>query len=77
MKRANIVKEVRLIHVIVSALLFLSGIFLISWPDIGGVAARWLVGANLILTGSARLLGYFANDLYRLATCIHIKVVIT
>ncbi len=67
MKRANIVKEVRIIHVIVSALLFLSGVFLISWPDIGGIAARWLVGANLILTGLVRLLGYFANDLYRLA----------
>ena len=62
MKRANIVKEVRVIHVIVSALLFFSGVFLI-----GGVAARWLVGANLILTGAVRMLGYFSNDLYRLA----------
>ena len=67
MKRANIVKEVRVIHVIVSALLFFSGVFLIAWPDIGGVAARWLVGANLILTGTVRMLGYFSNDLYRLA----------
>ena len=67
MKRANIVKEVRIIHVIVSALLFFSGIFLIAWPDIGGVAARWLVGANLVLTGTVRILGYFSNDLYRLA----------
>ena len=67
MKRANIVKEVRIIHVIVSALLFFSGVFLITWPDIGGIAARWLVGANLILTGAVRTLGYFSNDLYRLA----------
>jgi uncharacterized membrane protein HdeD (DUF308 family) len=67
MKRANIVKEVRVIHVIVSALLFFSGVFLIIRPDIGGVAARWLVGANLILTGTVRMLGYFSNDLYRLA----------
>ena len=67
MKRANIVKEVRVIHVVVSALLFLSGVFLFTWPDIGGIAARWLVGANLIATGAVRLLGYFANDLYRLA----------
>ena len=67
MKRANIVKEVRVIRVIVSALLFFSGVFLITWPDIGGIAARWLVGANLILTGAVRTLGYFSNDLYRLA----------
>ena len=67
MKRANIVKEVRVTHVIVSALLFFSGIFLIARPDIGGFAARWLVGANLIRTGVVRILGYFSNDLYRLA----------
>lgn len=67
MKRANIVKEVRVIHVIVSALLFFSGLFLIVWPDIGGHAARWLVGANFVLVGVVRALGYFANDLYRLA----------
>lgn len=67
MKRANIVKEVKIIHVIVSALLFFSGLFLIVWPGIGGMAARWLVGANFIITGLVRLLGYFANDLYRLA----------
>ena len=67
MKRANNVKEVRIIHVIVSALLFLSGVFLIARPDIGGGAARWLVGANLIVTGAVRILGYFSNDLYRLA----------
>lgn len=67
MKRANIVKEVKIIHVVVSALLFLSGIFLIGWPDIGSIAARWLVGANFVLVGAIRVLGYFSNDLYRLA----------
>ncbi|MBE6604967.1 MAG: DUF308 domain-containing protein [Ruminococcaceae bacterium] len=67
MKRANIVKEVKIIHVTVSALLFFSGLFLCIWPDIGGLAARWLVGANFIVTGLVRLLGYFSNDLYRLA----------
>lgn len=67
MKRANIVKEVKIIHVTVSVLLFFSGVFLFVWPDIGGIAARWLVGVNFIITGLVRLLGYFTNDLYRLA----------
>ena len=67
MKRANIVKEAKITHLVVSALLFLSGIFLICWPEAGAVIIRWLVGANLILCGIARVLGYFANDLYRLA----------
>ncbi len=67
MKRANIVKEVKIIHVVVSALLLLSGLFLAIWPDFGKLAARWLVGANFVLVGSIRVLGYFSNDLYRLA----------
>ena len=48
MKRANIVKEVKVIHVVVSTLLLLSGLFLAIWPDFGEIAARWLVGANFI-----------------------------
>ena len=67
MKRANIVKEVRVIHVAVSTLLLLSGLFLAIWPDFGELAARWLVGGNFILVGAIRVLGYFSNDLYRLA----------
>ena len=67
MKRANIVNEVKIIHAVVSTLLFLSGLFLAIWPDIGGDAARWLVGGNFILVGAVRVLGYFSNDLYRLA----------
>lgn len=67
MKRANIVKEVRIIHVVASALLFLGGILLLVWPKIGNTAVQVLVGVNFIVTGAARILGYFANDLYRLA----------
>lgn len=67
MKRANIVKEARVIHVVVSALLLLSGIFMLAWEDADGTLIRWLLGANFVLMGIARILGYFANDLYRLA----------
>ena len=67
MKRANIVKEARITHVVASALLLLSGRFLLIQPELGSIAARWLVGANFIVIGAARILGYFANDLYRLA----------
>ena len=67
MKRANIVKEVRVIHVVTSALLFLAGLFLLIWPKMDSNIVQWLVGGALIVTGAARILGYFANDLYRLA----------
>ena len=67
MKRLNIVKEARSIHVGVSLLLILSGVFLIVWPEVGKTVARYLIGGNFIFIGLARALGYFANDLYRLA----------
>ena len=67
MKRANIVKEAKIIHLIVSAILLLSGIFLVCFYDIAQPAVRWLIATGLILCGMARVLGYFANDLYRLA----------
>ena len=67
MRRANIVKEVRVVHVTVSALLLLSGILIVAWPELDTEALQWLIGINLIVTGAARVLGYYANDLYRLA----------
>ena len=67
MKRANIVKEAKVIHVVASALLLLSGVLFIAWADVNDTVVRCLLGCNLIVTGVARGLGYFANDLYRLA----------
>lgn len=67
MKRANIVKEARAIHVVASVLLLFAGIVLITWRDAGDTTTRWLLGATFFLMGAARILGYFANDLYRLA----------
>ena len=67
MRRANIVKEARMTHVIVSSLLILSGVFMLAWPEYGQSIARYLIGGNFVVLGAARVLGYFANDLYRLA----------
>ncbi len=67
MRKVDIVKEARAIHVGVSLLLILSGVFLIAWPEVGLTIARYLIGGNFIVLGGARVLGYFANDLYRLA----------
>lgn len=67
MKRANIVKEAKITHLVASILLFLVGIVLIAWADIVPVAVRWMVGVGFLIIGAARTLGYFANDLYRLA----------
>lgn len=67
MRRANIVLEAKIIHTVASALMLLIGVFLLIWPEPGRLAVRYLMGAGLLLMGLARVLGYFANDLYRLA----------
>ena len=68
MRNANIVKEAKYTHVAVSACFLLAGFFIMFVPEeITTAAARWIVGAGFVVMGVARLLGYFANDLYRLA----------
>lgn len=67
MKRADIVKEARVIHVVASTLLLLAGVLFIAWSDLGDWKARLVLGGVFAVMGIARVLGYFANDLYRLA----------
>lgn len=67
MKKLDIVKQTRVIHVATSLLFGLAGIFLLSWPEIQSLVSRYLIGGCFIALGLGRLLGYFSNDLYRLA----------
>jgi uncharacterized membrane protein HdeD (DUF308 family) len=48
-------------------LLVLAGIFFLVWPEGGQIAGRYLIGGCFVVLGGARVLGYFSNDLYRLA----------
>ena len=67
MKRANIVKEAKITHVVASGLLLVAGVMFMAWADLDSEAVRWILGGVFAILGGARILGYFANDLYRLA----------
>ena len=67
MRKLDIVMQAKVIHVVASAIFLLSGVFLMIYPDLNSMALRLLLGIGLIVTGSARVLGYFSNDLYQLA----------
>ena len=67
MKKLDIVKQARVIHVATSFLFGLAGIFLLAWPEVASTITRYLIGGCFIVLGIARVLGYFSNDLYRLA----------
>ena len=67
MKRANIVKEAKITHVAASLLLLVAGVMFMAWTDLDKEALRWILGGVFAVMGVARILGYYANDLYRLA----------
>ncbi|MBR7182024.1 MAG: DUF308 domain-containing protein [Clostridia bacterium] len=69
MKKLDIVKEAKIVHVTAAALMFLAGIMFIAWAELTEVrdAVRFLLGGVFIVMGCARVLGYHANDLYRMA----------
>ncbi len=63
-----VVKSAKTINVIAAGLMVLSGLVLIFVPNLeNSLARRLILGILLLLTGSAKLFGYFSNDLYRLA----------
>lgn len=68
MKKPTLVQSAKIINVVAAALVALSGIALILLPDMERMLPQRIILAVLLfLHGSSRLLGYFSNDLYRLA----------
>ena len=45
MKKLDIVKQARFIHVTTSLLFGLAGIFLLAWPEIATTVSRYLIGS--------------------------------
>ncbi|MCM1150030.1 MAG: DUF308 domain-containing protein [Butyricicoccus sp.] len=50
-----------------SAVFIASGVCLLIWPDISVQVICCVLGVAAVLYGIVKLLGYFSNDLYRLA----------
>lgn len=64
----NAVKWAKTINVISAALMLVAGVLLLCLPDFSNAALqRGVSGALFLLTCAAKILGYFSNDLYRLA----------
>lgn len=64
----NAVKWAKVTNVISAALMCVAGVLLMCLPDIQtAVFQRRMLGALFFLTCATKILGYFSNDLYRLA----------
>ena len=54
-------------YIVLSAVLFVLGLFLLIFPKTGGEVFANILGAAMILFGIIKIIGYFSKDLFRLA----------
>ena len=67
-QNANLVKLAKITNTAASFLIFLAGLMLIFLPSTEVTSLQRTVLAVLfLLTGAAKMIGYYSNDLYRLA----------
>ena len=62
-----LVRAAKTVSLTLSAMLFVLGILLLTWPEGVAHTRQYLFGILAILLGGAKIFGYFTNDLYRIA----------
>lgn len=67
MKKYDIVKQAKIINIIIYSFMAAMGLFLLLFTGLTTLQEVILISVLCILTGGAKILGYFSNDLYRLA----------
>ena len=67
MNKYDIVKQAKIFNLIIYSFMAVVGLFLLLFTGLGIRQEIVIIGALCILVGGAKMLGYFSNDLYRLA----------
>jgi uncharacterized membrane protein HdeD (DUF308 family) len=63
----RLVQSVKGVFAATSLVFMILGLCLLLWPDLSALTICVLLGVICMVHGIVRLVGYFANDLYRLA----------
>lgn len=66
-KGTALVRTAKIVSLVLSGLLLSLGVILIFWSDELSLILRFFFGVLSVLLGGAKILGYFTNDLYRIA----------
>lgn len=66
-KKKDITVQAKTINIIAASLLTVVGVLLLAVPDMADVGVKVMMGSLCVMVGAAKLLGYFSNDMYRLA----------
>lgn len=67
MKKYNITVQAKIINICAASIMFITGIILAVFLKMPDAVLKIIIGCMCILTGAAKILGYFSNDVYRLA----------
>lgn len=67
MKKYDIVMQAKIINIIIYSFMAAIGLFLMLFSGLTTVQEIIILSVLCILMGGAKILGYFSNDLYRLA----------
>lgn len=67
MNKYDIVKQAKIFNLIIYSFMAVVGLFLLLFTGLEIRQEIVIIGALCILVGGAKMLGYFSNDLYRLA----------
>ncbi len=65
-RKTHIVRQAKVINIAAAGCMVLAGVLLLILKE-PITAEKWIFGALFLIVGLAKLLGYFSNDLYRLA----------
>ncbi len=67
MRKTSVVIGAKIINIVVAIILCVAGLFMIIKQYLDFATERLILGIMALIIGCAKLIGYFSNDMYRLA----------
>lgn len=77
MKKYDITKQAKIINVSLAGVMLAVGVIIAVFSSLPDLVVKILIGCLLIITGVGKVLGYFSNDIYRLAFQFDLAIGVT
>ena len=77
MKKYDITKQAKIINVSLAGVMLAVGVIIAVFSSLPDIVVKILIGCLLIITGVGKVLGYFSNDIYRLAFQFDLAIGVT
>ena len=77
MKKYDITNQAKIINVSLAGVMLAVGVIIAVFSSLPDIVVKILIGCLLIITGVGKVLGYFSNDIYRLAFQFDLAIGVT